>query len=205
MTISLKRRVINLAAAGYSREEISLKLKCSRTIVNRYLRADGCKRALISTSKWISKLHPAHQKLKSFTKKRHSQRKRYSTKSKEIVLYFRIRAFMKVTKNPTYTIQNIKLQDVLDKFGPNPKCYLTGDSIDLNDASKFAFDHIHPASRGGPSTLDNLGLTSPITNMSKTNQTVEEYLELCAKVLRNFGYKVTRDVDKIKPPKSESA
>ena len=37
-----------------------------------------------------------------------------------------------------------------------------------------------------------MGITTPEANASKTDLTVEEYLELCKTVLQNFGYTVTK-------------
>ena len=36
----------------------------------------------------------------------------------------------------------------------------------------FELDHIHPVSRGGPSTLDNLAFACPVCNGSKLNHIV---------------------------------
>ena len=56
----------------------------------------------------------------------------------------------------------------------------------------YNLDHVTPRSRGGDNSLDNLGITTPIANKSKTNLTTEEYLELCKKVLENNGYEIKK-------------
>ena len=84
----------------------------------------------------------------------------------------------------------IDLKKVKEKFGNTPKCYLTGESIDLSDMSSYSLDHINPLSRGGKSTLDNMGLTTKIANQSKSGLTREEFIDLCIKVLRHNSYSV---------------
>ncbi len=78
------------------------------------------------------------------------------------------------------------VQDVLDKFGTNPTCYLTGDSIDISKPSSYHFDHIIPKSKGGQSTIDNLGLCTKQANMAKGNMTADEFVNFCRKIAARF-------------------
>lgn len=71
------------------------------------------------------------------------------------------------------------------------ECYLTGRTIDLTK-DDYQFDHKQPVSKGGSCDLENLGITCPDANQSKTNLNVEEYISLCKEVLENFGYKVEK-------------
>lgn len=75
--------------------------------------------------------------------------------------------------------------------GINTKCYLTGKEINL-ETDDYCLDHILPVDKGGNNELENMGVTIPEANASKTNLTVDEYLELCKTVLENFGYIVTK-------------
>lgn len=198
MIKSLKESVLKLRSDGLSVKQIADALKCNISTVKKHLLINGSRTAKLSTAKWKSKMHPTYIKLMNFVKERTTSKpKIYSKRTKNKMLHNRITSFMRGPGETTYTLKRIKLKDVLAKFGENPKCYLTGDSVDLNNPSTFVFDHILPHAQGGPATLENLGLATPIANMSKTDLTVEEYLELCAKVLRNFGYKVTKDIDKL--------
>lgn len=85
------------------------------------------------------------------------------------------------------------IKDAIQKIGDQPKCYLTGLPIDLNQSNTYSLDHIIPSSRGGSVSLDNLGITTRQANMSKTDMTPEEYLSLCKLVLENNGYTVTKN------------
>lgn len=72
-------------------------------------------------------------------------------------------------------------KDALNHLGGmKTKCYLTGDNIDI-EKDNFNLDHILPLDKGGSNELSNMGITTPSANASKTNLTVEEYLELCKK------------------------
>lgn len=75
--------------------------------------------------------------------------------------------------------------------GTLTKCYLTGREINILK-DDYCLDHIIPASKGGTNDLDNMGITIPIVNASKSNMTVEEYLALCKEVLEYNGYKVEK-------------
>ena len=77
-------------------------------------------------------------------------------------------------------------KEVLDKFGTNVKCYLTGRDIDITK-DDYNLDHIIPVSKGGEGTIENMGFTIPIANASKSSMTLEEYLDLCEEVLRYHG------------------
>lgn len=77
----------------------------------------------------------------------------------------------------------IPLAIVLDKFGPSPTCYLTGEAIDLTKANTYSLDHIIPLTQGGQSTLENMGLCTTQVNLSKNGLTPEQFKTLCRKVL----------------------
>lgn len=74
-------------------------------------------------------------------------------------------------------------QDVLDKYGENTVCYLTGDEIDLSDPRSYEFDHVVPRKLGGANSLDNLGIATKNANRAKGAMTVEEFVALCRKVV----------------------
>lgn len=81
-------------------------------------------------------------------------------------------------------------KDVVDKFGLQTKCYLTGRSIDLKEARTYQFDHIIPASKDGPNTLDNLGITCTQANQAKRDMMLDEFIHLCKDVLIHQGYSI---------------
>jgi len=70
-------------------------------------------------------------------------------------------------------------EDVVAKFGPNPKCYLTGLPIDYEDSSTYQLDHFVSLALGGGSSLENLRLCHPIANQMKNGHTMEKLLKFC--------------------------
>ena len=97
----------------------------------------------------------------------------------ETILNNKIRQFSKGNTGP----QLFTIHELLAKIGPNPKCYLTGDDIDLTKKDSYQLDHIIPRSKGGPNTLDNCGLTTKQANMVKTNLQLDELVSICKKII----------------------
>ena len=78
-------------------------------------------------------------------------------------------------------------KDVVDKFGVETECYLTGVKINLYEPRTYEFDHIVPRSKGGSNELSNLGILSKAANQAKSNLSVDEFLSLCEAVLKYSG------------------
>jgi 5-methylcytosine-specific restriction endonuclease McrA len=83
-------------------------------------------------------------------------------------------------------------QDVIARFGQETECYLTGRKIDLLQPSTYQFDHIQPVSRGGASTIDNLGICCKEANAAKSDLSVAGLLALCKEMLEHNGYAVQK-------------
>lgn len=73
------------------------------------------------------------------------------------------------------------------------KCALTGVELTPQNCS---FDHRLPLSKGGTSLRENLQAVCKPVNISKSNFTMSEYLQLCFDVLNHaghaFGYKALK-------------
>jgi 5-methylcytosine-specific restriction endonuclease McrA len=85
-------------------------------------------------------------------------------------------------------------KDVLEKFGINPVCYLTGRPIDFNFPESYNLDHVIPRAKGGDNTLSNMNIACRAANMAKNDLLVSEFLELCEEVLLHHGYQVRRPI-----------
>lgn len=79
---------------------------------------------------------------------------------------------------------NFTPQELMDKISPSPKCYLTGDNINLEDSRSYELDHIIPRSKGGDNSLENCGVTVKMANRVKTDLVIDELIEICEKILR---------------------
>lgn len=73
-------------------------------------------------------------------------------------------------------------KDVLEKFGENPICYLTGRKIDLNDPSQYQLDHVIPINKGGLGNLDNLQISCAIANQMKRDYSLDEFIKACIEI-----------------------
>lgn len=178
----MKEEILKLRNEGKTFNQIKEILKCSKSTISYYC-SEGQK-----------------EKTKNRTKKRRENiiitkletfRNRKSKSNKE-----RIRKFNKRDNNINGLINkelnvNFTFNDVVEKFGYDTICYLSGEKINLNE-NIYQFDHIIPSSRGGDNSLDNLGVTHKIVNTMKNDLTPDELLFWCEKILKHNGYIVNK-------------
>ena len=88
--------------------------------------------------------------------------------------------------------KTFKWEDVLEKFGINTFCYLSGEKINLIEDLNYNLDHIFPKSKGGSNGFDNLGILHETVNQMKGNLLNEELIEWCIKILKFNGYNITK-------------
>jgi CRISPR/Cas system Type II protein with McrA/HNH and RuvC-like nuclease domain len=79
------------------------------------------------------------------------------------------------------------LEELEQKLGDNPKCYLTGKEIDLSKSRSYSLDHIIPRSKGGDNSIDNCGLSCREANQAKSDLSLEDFISLCQSVVDNFS------------------
>lgn len=94
------------------------------------------------------------------------------------------------SKKLEYTKRSDIHEEMYNKIVSNPTCYITGDEIDLSDSKSYSLDHIIPYHISKDNSVKNLGLTTTDANQSKAHLTLEEYIELCKKVLKNHNVKI---------------
>jgi len=138
-----------------------------------------------------SKQHPFIIKRISFLNEENKDIKR--------TLYLKLRHWHRDCQIKGQTKMNFDftLDQLIEKIGPNPVCYLTGEPIDIYKTTSYQFDHKIPVSRGGNNSLDNLEICTAQVNMAKRNLTPDEFYELCSKVF-NF-YKASANSAKTSP------
>lgn len=194
--LDLGLKIVALRKTGYSYNKIVNELKCSKSIVCYHL-GKGQKQKKQQRQIKSRKLnHPFISKLSNFKSRISSNFKDQDKKNKTLnqIIHSKYWSFIMNRKTKKYDKVDYTVQDVVSKVGDNPKCYITGESIDIYKPRTYHFDHIIPISRGGDNSLDNLGLCSKRANLSKSDSTLEEHIEYCKSVLLHQGYKIHREL-----------
>lgn len=162
----MKEQILELRQQGKTYKEIQQILNCSKSTISYYCNVNQKEKVKQRTTKYRK------TSLKAILNRKISE---------FCCLPKCTRGKNKLREKPTFNYQ-----DVINKFGKTPTCYLTGEKIDLYDKSSYHLDHIIPRSRGGKNTLDNLGLATKIANETKNDRTLEELKNLCEVILKNI-------------------
>lgn len=178
----MKDRILELRSQGKTYNQIVAILGCSKSTVAYHCEESNRIKNKERVRKRRSLEHPAVRKVENFV-----GRKKLKNASEK----FQMRDGSGRTDSMKDVKIVFKVNDVLEKFGENPICYLTGRKIDWNDYKTYSFDHVIPASKGGSNSLDNLELTCPEVNFAKRDLSVEEFLNLCKEILEHNGYSVS--------------
>jgi 5-methylcytosine-specific restriction endonuclease McrA len=175
----MKEQILELRQAGKSYKEICRTLSCSIGTVSYH-----CGKG---------------QKEKS--------KRRQTNRRKDLVILSKVQHFQdRKLKDKTEDFQRerngrgnlgrrtitFNWKDVIEKFGWETTCYLTGRKIDLKEPLTYQFDHVISKAKGGESTIDNLGICCRDANQAKHDMSVEELLSLCKEMLEYNGYEVKR-------------
>lgn len=186
-----KQKILELKSQGLNQNQIRKLIGCSSATVCYHYTEGQKEKNRERGRKLEAKNHPYKSKLKRFIEnKKILEKKQISQLALEKVLLRKINLFNR--KRNGNDMNKITLDEVKKKLGENPRCYLTGDEIDLTKPSTYHFDHIIPRSKGGKNTIDNLGICTKAANMSKSDLTLEELTSICIKILEQRGYKVEK-------------
>lgn len=164
----MKEEILKLRQEGKTYLEISKILNCSKATVSYYC-GEGQREKSLNRTKQRRKTIVGNidRRVTGFIR-RLSRDFRNSAKKGE----------------RNVTTHYFTTTEILNKVGVSPKCYLTGDSIDLLNYKSYQFDHVIPVSKGGQNSLENLNIATRNANMAKSDMTIEELLELCEKILK---------------------
>lgn len=177
-----KEQILRLRLEGKSYKQICDILKCSKSTV-AYHCGDGQKTKKSQRQiKFKNNSHPYQNKVYMFTNRK-----------QDIVIKNKLKSIIRKQLTDKISSFNRKnrimstpftVEDVINKFGENPKCYITGQSIDIYQPSTYQFDHIIPVSRGGNNSLENLGICITKANLAKNNMTPDELFAFCHQVIK---------------------
>ena len=162
-------------------EEI-LKLRSEGKSYNRIVEILGCSKSTVS-------YHCGKGQKEKSKRRQKINREKFEYKLKSKIDGFcrnKVRNFKRFSRPNQLTNSKINYKKAFRKLLDNPKCYLTGELINLEDIKSYQLDHIIPVSKGGKNTLRNMGLTLSVANRAKTDMSVKEFLIFCEKVLNNF-------------------
>lgn len=188
-----RQHILSLHQAGKSYSQIAKILNCSKSLVCYYCGQDQKQKTLTRQKINRQKQHPYLKKLQQFSLDTSKSIPKILNKSTiKQLLKSKLEFFARQNGDTSYMKPQFTLDDVIQKFGANPTCYLTGKPIDIHKPRTYEFDHIIPRSRGGDNSLDNLGLCSKQANQSKRDMTPDEFINLCKQVLENSGYTVAK-------------
>lgn len=178
---SLKEKIKELRIQNKTYKEIMFELGICKSTVN-YHCSDSAKEQNKKRKMKFKRLNPLAIKVDAFKRRLRNQVGRFQHRIENVG----------EGKLKEYSASNLTFhwKDVFELVKTNPKCYLTGDSLDIEEINGIALDHKIPVSKGGNNSLENLGICSSQANRCKTDQTVDEHIEYCKKVLTNFGYKI---------------
>ena len=172
-----KEDILRLRAEGKSFDQIHKELGCSKSVISYHCGNGNEKKRVLQNSK-----------KRSILEKKVGRFRRALSKD---TLRVKLKEFKRHSKNAKSNgiVNNISkdysIKDVVKKIGLNPKCYLTGKKIDINDGSSYHLDHIIPTSRGGTNDLDNLNICLAEANMAKGQLMLDEFYELIEDILKH--------------------
>ena len=169
--MNLKQQIIKLSEQNKSLTEIAKELNCSKSTVCYHLNPSQKDKMLNRQRRRRSSIHPFCSKFEEFSRPHRS-------------LYYKVHNFQKTNMNKQ---QNFSVQDVIDKFGEDTTCYLTGEPINIYNTKSYEFDHKIPKSRGGDNSLENLGICTTRVNQAKKDLTIEEFISMCKSVAKYSG------------------
>lgn len=181
------KEIQELRKKGLSYAEICEELECSKGTVSYHL-GNGVKTKQQQYKKDNSTTDKIYKKICVFKAKQCSSIYPIITNT----VATRIKNKIKRFKERGVMSDNFTYEDFMNKIGDQPKCYLTGDPIDISKTRSWHLDHRVPSSKGGDNSLENCEISSKDANQSKHDMTCDQFLELCEKVLVHNGYSVIK-------------
>lgn len=189
----MREKILQLRSDGKSYNQIKEILGCSKGTISYHCGVGQQDKTKARTKK--RRENPLKSKIDNF---RHRKNNETNYELDEERKYFNesMRKFQKRDNTKKYgTDTTIKKtfnwKDVVEKFGEDTECYLSGEKVNLNE-NTYHLDHIIPSSKGGDNSLENLGILHKTVNIMKSDLTPDEVIEWCKKILLNNGYTVQR-------------
>lgn len=189
MNKGLKQKILELRIQGFSYDKISKELNCSKSTISFHCSSESKEKTFIRQNK-RRKRNPLAKKIENFLSKKRMVKSDIVVRGCPLErLKIKTWHFVKIKKTNGYKKRMFNENDLLKKIGTNPKCYLTGRSIDLKESTSYALDHFVPRSKGGNNSLDNCEIACIEANQAKHKMSYEEFVELCRDVVNHYDSK----------------
>lgn len=184
----LKEKILELRRQNIPYRKIAKILQCNDHTVYYHC----CPSIYKRERRVLSQRHPFYVKMINYKsrKYRRGSKKKQDLEFKKAFAR-KLKCFIAI-KNEGLMKAEFTLDDIINKFGDTPKCYITGDEIDVTKPRSYHFDHIMPSSKGGDNSLSNLGICTRQANLAKSDMTLDELEFFCKKVLEHHGYSVEK-------------
>jgi len=196
---TLKDKILELRSQGLSYNKIVEQLGCAKSTVAYYCN-DTSKDKFKTSQQRRRKADPLKRKIETFMYRPFNTPKtqtvfktpEHQRISKTNPIRSKIKNFMRTVDyrkgNPVTEPITFSPKDLLEKCGSI--CYLTGDEIDFENNTSYSLDHMIPRSKGGANTLENCYIATKAANFAKGDLSLEEFFELCVKVVKHNKLKV---------------
>jgi 5-methylcytosine-specific restriction endonuclease McrA len=180
---TLKKQILELRKKGYSYDRIRSELSCSKSTISYYCGENQSHKRSVRQKKRRS-INVLNNKIESFLHRKANLAIASQENQRDIrkILQIKLKGFSMNRKSKKVK-QKFSLQDLMDKIGNNPRCYITGRSIDLKDGKSYHLDHIIPISKGGDNSIDNCEIACKEANQAKHNLSYDEFVQLCKEVV----------------------
>jgi 5-methylcytosine-specific restriction endonuclease McrA len=185
MSTALAENIRILRNDGKSYNQICKILNCSKSLVCYYINPEQKSKRRQRQRKNREKLHPYTRKTSRFQLQKRKPTKTFKKNKIKFIIRYRIEKFYRNNQGVPMSEQKFTVDDVIKKFGENPKCYLTGVAIDISKPRTYHFDHIVPTSRGGDNSINNLQICTKAANLAKSNMLLSELYDFCNAVLKH--------------------
>ena len=181
--VALKNQILQLREKGYSYDRIKSELSCSKSTISYYCGENQSHKRSVRQKKRRS-INVLNNKIESFLHRKANLVTEYKETQRDIrkILQIKLKGFS-MNRKTKKVKQKFSLQDLIDKIGDNPSCYITGRPIDLTDGKSYHLDHIIPISKGGDNTIDNCQIACKEANQAKHNLSYDEFVQLCKEVV----------------------
>ncbi len=179
----MKEQILKLKEEGKSYNEIKAILKCSKGTIS-YHCGEGQKEKSRNRGRRNKSKNSLISRVSNFMCKTKKAKSYYGKKINSATRDFQRRESYGGHGLSNSKDHSFSVNDVIEKFGEDTICYLSGEKINLIKDNHYCCDHKIPATRGGSNNIDNLGILHKVVNKMKSDLTIDEFIFWCRKICK---------------------